>query len=73
MTIVTVGGTYDYSDLGCTHHCYGDIAMMRLVPNMQVFEPSSPTEFRKLFKKLGVTDYLNILDCPKNNTHKILK
>ena len=50
VTIVTVGGTYDYADLGCTHHCYGDIAMMRLIPNMQVFEPSSPVEFRKLFK-----------------------
>jgi transketolase len=36
--------------LGCTHHCYGDIAMMRLIPNMQVFEPSSPVEFRNLFK-----------------------
>ena len=50
VTIVTVGGTYDYADLGCTHHCYGDIAMMRLIPNMQVFEPSSPVEFRNLFK-----------------------
>ena len=51
VTIVTVGGTYDYSDLGCTHHCYGDIAMMRLIPNMQVFEPSTPQEFRTLFEK----------------------
>ena len=51
VTIVTVGGTYDYSDLGCTHHCYGDIAMMRLIPNMQVFEPSTPEEFRSLFEK----------------------
>jgi len=51
VTIVTVGGTYDYSDLGCTHHCYGDIAMMRLIPNMQVFEPSTPKEFRTLFEK----------------------
>ena len=49
VTIVTVGGTYDYSDLGCTHHCYGDIAMMRLIPNMQVFEPSTPKELRDLF------------------------
>ena len=49
VTIVTVGGTYDYADLR-THHCYGDIAMMRLIPNMQVFEPSSPVEFRNLFK-----------------------
>ena len=51
VTIVTVGGTYDNSDLGCTHHCYGDIAMMRLIPNMQVFEPSTPQEFRTLFEK----------------------
>ena len=51
VTIVTVGGTYDYSDLGSTHHCYGDIAMMRLIPNMQVFEPSTPREFRTLFEK----------------------
>ena len=51
VTIVTVGGTYDYSDLGCTHHCYGAVAMMRLIPNMQVFEPSTPQEFRTLFEK----------------------
>ena len=49
VTIVTVGGTYDYSDLGCTHHCYGDIALMRLIPNMEVYEPGTPKEFRDLF------------------------
>ena len=37
VTIVTVGGTYDYSDLGCTHHCYGDIALMRTIPNLEVY------------------------------------
>jgi len=49
VTIVTVGGTYDYSDLGCTHHCYGDIALMRLIPNMEVYEPGTPRELRDLF------------------------
>ena len=49
VTIITVGGTYDYSDLGCTHHCYGDIALMRLIPNMQVYEPGTPDEFKQLF------------------------
>jgi transketolase len=49
VTIVTVGGTYDYSDLGCTHHCYGDIALMRLIPNMEVYEPATPKELRDLF------------------------
>jgi len=51
VTLITVGGSYDYSDLGCTHHCYGDIALMRLVPNMQVYEPGTPAEFNKLFKR----------------------
>ena len=49
VTVVTVGGTYDYSDLGCTHHCYGDIALMRLIPNMEVYESGTPKEFRDLF------------------------
>tara|TARA_Y100000592_G_scaffold101154_1_gene186115 strand:- start:10279 stop:11145 length:867 start_codon:yes stop_codon:yes gene_type:complete len=51
VTIVTVGGTYDYSDLGCTHHCYNDIALMRSIPNMEVYEPSTPEEFETLFNE----------------------
>ena len=51
VTIVTVGGTYDYSDLGCTHHCYGDIALMRTIPNMEVYEPRTPKEFEQLFNQ----------------------
>jgi transketolase len=51
VTIVTVGGTFDYSDLGCTHHCYNDIALMRSIPNMQVYEPGSAKEFEQLFKQ----------------------
>jgi len=51
VTIITVGGTYDYSDLGCTHHCYGDIALMRTIPNMDVYEPGTSAEFRSLFEQ----------------------
>ena len=51
VTIVTVGGTYDYSDLGCTHHCYNDIALMRSIPNMEVYEPGTPVEFEQLFNE----------------------
>ena len=51
VTIVTVGGSYDYSDLGCTHHCYGDITLMRTIPNIEVYEPSTPKEFEQLFNK----------------------
>jgi transketolase len=51
VTIITVGGTYDYADLGCTHHCYADIALMRNIPGMDVFEPGSAFEFEQLFKQ----------------------
>jgi transketolase len=51
VTIITVGGTYDYADLGCTHHCYSDIALMRNIPGMDVFEPGAASEFEQLFKQ----------------------
>jgi len=51
VTLVAVGGTYDYSDLGCTHHCYSDIALMRAVPGMEVYEPSTSREYTQLLNK----------------------
>src|SRR3989338_8781678 len=27
--IVTVGSAFDYSSLGCTHHCYNDFALIK--------------------------------------------
>jgi len=51
VTIITVGGSYDYSDLGCTHHCYSNIALMRTIPNMDVYEPGTSIEFRSLFEQ----------------------
>ena len=51
VTIVTVGGTYDYSNLGSTHHCYSDIGLMRSIPGMEVYAPSSPIEFETLFQE----------------------
>ena len=52
VTLVTVGGTYDYADLGCTHHCYSDIALMRAIPGMEVYEPSTAKEFNQLFNQV---------------------
>ena len=51
VTIVTVGGTYDYADLGCTHHCYSDIGLMRAIPGMEVYAPASPLELKILFEE----------------------
>jgi transketolase len=47
--LVSVGGTYDYSQLGVSHHSYSDVSMMMQVESSSVFLPGSSEELRKLF------------------------
>jgi transketolase len=49
--IVTVGGAFDYSNLGCTHHCYNDIALMKTIEDSEIMLPGTPMEFDSLFKQ----------------------
>lgn len=51
VTIVSVGGSFDYAHLGCTHHCYSDISILRPLPNMEIYCPGNENEFSQLFKK----------------------
>jgi len=46
---VSVGGSYDYAALGCTHHCPADIGLMLNIPEMQIVIPGTRLEFDKLF------------------------
>ncbi len=48
---VSVGGSYDYAALGCTHHCPGDVGILKYVPGMQVVVPGHPEEFDTLFQE----------------------
>ena len=50
VTIISVGSSFDYAHLGCTHHCYGDVAILRVLPNIDIFVPGNSNEFDKLFK-----------------------
>jgi transketolase len=49
--IVTVGSAFDYSNLGCTHHCYGDFALLKTLPGTEICFPASAMEFDQLFKQ----------------------
>ena len=50
-TLVSVGGAFDYSQLGCSHHCYNDLALLNGLPNTEVVYPASPVEFKVLFEE----------------------
>lgn len=48
--IVTTGASFDYAWDGATHHAYADLAMLRLLPGMEVTQPGSPKELDVLLR-----------------------
>ena len=65
--IVSVGGSYDYSALGCTHHTYSDIAVIKTLQNTEIFYPTTPLEFDILFKKNFANKKLSYFRIPKKD------
>lgn len=49
---ISVGASYDYSTLGCTHHCPGDVQALKTIPGMQIVVPGHPEEFDASFRDL---------------------
>lgn len=64
--LVTVGSAFDYSNLGCTHHCYNDFSLIKTLPNTQIVYPSSPVEFDSLFRQTYSNGSLTLLRIPEH-------
>jgi transketolase len=67
VNLVSVGSAFDYSQLGCSHHCYADISLMSHFREAQIFFPASPVEFNTLFKKSyasGKINYFRLTEYP---------
>lgn len=47
---VSVGASFDYAALGCTHHCPADVTTLLGVPDMDIVIPGTGDEFDKLFR-----------------------
>jgi transketolase len=48
---VSVGASYDYASLGCTHHCPGDVGVLQNIPGMEIVVPGTSAEFDMLFQQ----------------------
>lgn len=66
VSIITVGSAFDYADLGCTHHCYGDFAMIKTIPGSQMVYPASYVEFNMLFKKTYKNGKVTVFRIPQH-------
>ncbi len=57
LILIGVGGGLAYDKLGSTHHSYEDIALMRCIPNMNIYSPISPLNadycLEKSFQRLS--------------------
>ncbi len=62
--LVTVGSVFDYSNLGCTHHCYGDFALLKTLPGTQIIYPASLVEFDTLFRQTYRNGFLTLFRIP---------
>ena len=47
---VSVGASFDYSGLGMTHYCPGDVGALMQIPNMQIVLPGTAEEEDRLIK-----------------------
>lgn len=62
--IISVGSAFDYSNLGCTHHCYGDFALLKTLPGMEITYPGSAVELDSLFRQAYRNDLVTYYRLP---------
>jgi transketolase len=48
---ISVGASYDYAALGCTHHCPGDVGALMNIPGIEIVVPGTGAEFDTIFKQ----------------------
>ena len=67
VNLISVGGSFDYSKLGCSHHCYSDIALLSQFKESMIFTPGSASEFERQielnYNKKGIK-YFRLTEHP---------
>jgi transketolase len=71
VVVVSVGAGYAYGPQGYTHHALEDIAVLRVLPNLEVVIPADPIETRIVTKFLANTNSPSYLRLGKSNEQTI--
>jgi len=72
--LVSVGASYDYAALGCTHHCPADIPTLNEIPGIELIAPGHPDEFDKLFSQNydnDKTTYFRLSESKNNQSYNV--
>lgn len=72
--LVSVGSSYDYAELGCTHHCPGDISILNEIPDIEIVVPGHPDEFDILFNQNysnDFTTYYRLSESANSSPYKV--
>ena len=73
LNLISVGGSFDYSKLGCTHHCYTDISLFSHFKNASIVIPGSNEEFKILFKKIYKKKNIKYFRIPEFSHNIVFK
>ena len=71
---VSVGASYDYASLGCTHHCPADVGILQNIPGMEVIVPGTSAEFDELFRQAysnGHPTYYRLSERENNESQSV--
>lgn len=63
---LSVGSSFDYSKLGCSHHTYSDVSMMSQIPGSKVFLPSTDIELEILLRDNYAKKAINYFRLTEN-------
>ena len=69
---LSVGGAFDYTGLGATHHCPADVNLIKSIPNFQCILPGNANEFEKLFHSTILNNYPTYIRLSdSSNSHQV--
>lgn len=67
LNLISVGGSFDYSKLGCSHHCYTDVSLISHLNRGVVIMPGSEIEFTKIFNEIYKNNSINYFRLPETS------